>query len=280
VNRDLLYLIKLIRRIKHCFRKGGDNRVVIKLKKSVLFKISILAIMIITLSVVTISLGMDHYYNVDFTTGLVTASLLNVRSGPGTKFPIVATVKKNEYIRVFAGIGDWYVVQLDSNYIGAVSKKYIKPIYPNTGTGTGLNNNDSNNNNTTNTTNLTSDEWEVFNLINQQRSQNGLSPLKIDYEVQRVARIKAQDMVNNNYFSHTSPTYGSPFNMLNNFKVSYRTAGENIAGNSSNSAAVTAWMNSSGHKANILNSSFNYTGIGVINGSKYGKIYVQMFIGK
>lgn len=275
LNRDLLYLIKLIRRIKHCFRKGGDNRVVIKLKKSVLFKISVLAIMIITLSVVTISLGMDHYYNVDFTTGLVTASLLNVRSGPGTKFPIVATVKKNEYIRVFAGIGDWYVVQLDSNYIGAVSKKYIKPIYPNTGTGTGLNNNDSNN-----TTNLTSDEWEVFNLINQQRSQNGLSPLKIDYEVQRVARIKAQDMVNNNYFSHTSPTYGSPFNMLNNFKVSYRTAGENIAGNSSNSAAVTAWMNSSGHKANILNSSFNYTGIGVVNGSKYGKIYVQMFIGK
>lgn len=279
MNRDLLYLIKLIRRIKHCFRKDGDNRVVIKIKKSVLFKISVLAIMIITLSVVTISLGMDHYYNVDFTTGLVTASLLNVRSGPGTKFPIVATVKKNEYIRVFAGIGDWYVVQLDSNYIGAVSKKYIKPIYPNTGTGTGLNNNDSNNN-TTNTTNLTSDEWEVFNLINQQRSQNGLSPLKIDYEVQRVARIKAQDMVNNNYFSHTSPTYGSPFNMLNNFKVSYRTAGENIAGNSSNSAAVTAWMNSSGHKANILNSSFNYTGIGVINGSKYGKIYVQMFIGK
>lgn len=279
MNRDLLYLIKLIRRIKHCFRKDGDNRVVIKLKKSVLFRISVLAIMIITLSVVTISLGMDHYYNVDFTTGLVTASLLNVRSGPGTKFPIVATVKKNEYIRVFAGIGDWYVVQLDSNYIGAVSKKYIKPIYPNTGTGTGLNNNDSNNN-TTNTTNLTSDEWEVFNLINQQRSQNGLSPLKIDYEVQRVARIKAQDMVNNNYFSHTSPRYGSPFNMLNNFKVSYRTAGENIAGNSSNSAAVTAWMNSSGHKANILNSSFNYTGIGVINGSKYGKIYVQMFIGK
>lgn len=237
-----------------------------------MLKISVLVIMIITLSVVTISLGMDHYYNVDFSTGLVTASLLNVRSGPSTKFPIVATAKKNEYIRVFAGIGDWYVVQLDNNYIGAVSKKYIKPIYPNNGT--------SSNNNSNNTTNLTSDELEVFNLINQQRSQNGLSPLKIDYEVQRVARIKAQDMVNNNYFSHNSPTYGSPFNMLNSFKVSYRTAGENIAGNSSNSATVTAWMNSSGHKANILNSSFNYTGIGVVNGSKYGKIYVQMFIGK
>ena len=68
--------------------------------------------------------------------------------------------------------------------------------------------------------------------------------------------------------------------MLKSFKVSYKTAGENIAGNSSNSKAVEAWMNSEGHKANILNSSFNYTGVGVISGSKYGKIYVQMFIGK
>ena len=68
--------------------------------------------------------------------------------------------------------------------------------------------------------------------------------------------------------------------MLNSFKVTYKTAGENIAGNSSNSEAVTAWMNSPGHKANILNSSFNYTGIGVVKGSKYGKIYVQIFLGK
>ena len=68
--------------------------------------------------------------------------------------------------------------------------------------------------------------------------------------------------------------------MLRSFKVTYKTAGENIAGNSSNSGAVNAWMNSSGHKANILNSSFNYTGIGVVQSSKYGKIYVQIFLGK
>ena len=117
-------------------------------------------------------------------------------------------------------------------------------------------------------------------MINAQRTKQGLPALKIDSETQRVARIKAQDMVDHNYFSHQSPTYGSPFDMLNSFKVSYKTAGENIAGNSSNSAAVTSWMNSSGHKANILNSNFNYTGIGVVKGSKYGKIYVQMFIGK
>ena len=129
-------------------------------------------------------------------------------------------------------------------------------------------------------TTITSDEQEVFNLINNERQKNGLSALKIDNEVQRVAKIKAQDMVNNNYFSHQSPTYGSPFDMLKSFKISYKSAGENIAGNSSNTGAVNAWMNSPGHRANILNSSFNYTGIGVVTGSKYGKIYVQMFIGK
>ena len=127
---------------------------------------------------------------------------------------------------------------------------------------------------------MSTDEKEVFDLINKQRTNNGLSALKMNSEALNVARIKAKDMVDNNYFSHNSPTYGSPFDMLNSFKVTYKTAGENIAGNSSNSEAVTAWMNSPGHKANILNSSFNYTGIGVVKGSKYGKIYVQIFLGK
>lgn len=221
------------------------------------------------------SFGMQHYYKLDFSTGIVNATTLNVRSGPSTKYPVVTTVKKNEYIRVFAGIGNWYVIQTDTDYVGAVSKQYVKAIYP------GNNNTTQNNTGTnTNQTSLTSDEEEVFNLINEQRTKNGLSVLKIDSEVQRVTRIKAQDMVDNNYFSHSSPTYGSPFDMLKSFKISYKTAGENIAGNSSNSAAVNAWMNSSGHKANILNNNYNYTGIGVLTSPKYGKIYVQMFIGK
>ena len=101
-------------------------------------------------------------------------------------------------------------------------------------------------------------------MINAKRVANGLSALKINDEVQNVARVKAKDMVDSNYFSHTSPIYGSPFDMLKNYGISYKTAGENIAGNSSNSGAVNAWMNSEGHRANILNSSFNYTGIGVV----------------
>lgn len=181
---------------------------------------------------------------------------------------------------VFAGVGDWYIVQVEGDYVGAVSKKYVKAIYPNSNNSGNTENNTGNSSGTQASSNMNSDEKEVFNLINQQRTNNGLSALKVDSEVQRVARIKAEDMVTNNYFSHTSPTYGSPFDMLKSFKISYRTAGENIAANSSNSGAVNAWMNSSGHKANILNSSFNYTGIGVVNSSKYGKIFVQMFIGK
>ena len=254
---------------------------IVQIKKSNILKIIIIAVFTFTITKLTTSFGMQHYYNVDFSTAIVKASTLNVRSGPGTNYPVVAKVGKNEYIRVFSGVGNWYIVQVEGDYVGAVSKQYVKAIYPNSGgSSTGGGSTNGSGNTTTSTSGLTTDELEVFNLINKQRTKNGLSALKIDSEVQNVARIKAQDMVNNNYFSHTSPTYGSPFDMLNSFKVSYKTAGENIAGNSSNSAAVTAWMNSSGHKANILNSSFNYTGIGVVKGSKYGKIYVQMFIGK
>ena len=246
-------------------------------KNKLLIFSSIFLTFIITFGIFSTSFGMQHYYKLDFSTGLVTASRLNVRSGPGTGYSVVKTVNKDEYIRVFAGVGDWYIVQVEGDFVGAVNKKYVKPIYP---TGTGNNTSAKPNTNTNTTASLSSDEQEVFNLINQQRQQNGLSALSINSEVQNVARIKAKDMVDKNYFSHTSPTYGSPFDMLKSFKISYNTAGENIAGNSSNSGAVTAWMNSSGHRANILNSSFNQAGIGVVSSPKYGKIYVQMFIGK
>ena len=251
---------------------------IIKIERNKMLKIVTIIVFFIIITIFSNSFGMQSYYKVDFQTAIVTATTLNVRSGPGTGYKVVTTVKKGEYLRVFAGVGNWYVVQVDGDFIGTVSKQYVKPITP----GNSTNSNTSGETTTTTkvSSDLSSDEWEVFNLINQQRTNNGLNALKIDNEVQRVAKIKAQDMVNNNYFSHNSPTYGSPFDMLNSFKIYYKTAGENIAGNSNNSAAVTSWMNSPGHKANILNGNFNYTGIGVVNGSQYGKIYVQVFIGK
>ena len=94
----------------------------------------------------------------------------------------------------------------------------------------------------------------------------------------RVASLK--DMVDNNYFSHNSPTYGTPFNMIKNFGIKYKAAGENIAGNSTLEGAVNAWMNSQGHRENILNNAYNLTGIGVVKSNTYGYVMVQMFVGR
>lgn len=104
---------------------------VINIRKKTIFKVTGAILFVMIVGIFTNSFSMQHYYNVGFSTGIVTATTLNVRSGPGTKYPIVATVKKNEYIRVFAGIGDWYIVQVEGDYIGAVSKNYVKAIYPN-----------------------------------------------------------------------------------------------------------------------------------------------------
>ena len=123
-------------------------------------------------------------------------------------------------------------------------------------------------------------EYLKLKLINEQRAAYGLSALKMDKELQRVAKIKAKDLVDNNYFSHNSPTYGSPFDMMKSFGITYKAAGENIAGNSTLKGAVTAWMNSQGHRENILSNAYNYTGIGIVESKTYGKILVQMFIGK
>ena len=235
-----------------------------------------LVLFILIVSSAVLSTAMTHYQTVGTTTGIVTASALNVRQGPGTNYNRVTIVYKNEYVRIFAQIGDWYVIQTDKDYVGMVSKQYIKLIYP------GQNNTGTQNPTTPSQTEsgLTADEQEVFNLVNSKRTAAGLAALSIDAEVQNVARDKAQDMVDNNYFSHTSPIYGSPFDMMKSYGIKYKAAGENIAGNSSNSGAVNAWMNSEGHKANILSNNYNYTGIGVVSSPKYGKIYVQMFIGK
>ena len=124
---------------------------------------------------------------------------------------------------------------------------------------------------------VSSYEAEVIRLVNEIRVQNGLSALKANWELSRVARYKSQDMADNRYFSHTSPTYGTPFEMIRAFGLSYRTAGENIAyGQATPQAVVTAWMNSSGHRANILSSSYTQIGVGY---AAKGRYWTQMFLG-
>ena len=123
---------------------------------------------------------------------------------------------------------------------------------------------------------VTAYEQEVIRLVNEIRAENGLKALTYDWELGRVARFKSQDMKDNSYFSHNSPVYGTPFQMIRNFGISYRTAGENIArGYATPQAVVDGWMNSSGHRANILSTSYTKIGVGYVSSGNY---WTQMFI--
>lgn len=121
-------------------------------------------------------------------------------------------------------------------------------------------------------------EKEVVELTNTERAKQGLPALTLDTELSKVARVKSEDMSKNNYFDHTSPTYGSPFDMMKQFGVSYKAAGENIAkGQTTPEQVVKAWMNSEGHRANILSSKFTHIGVGYVADGNY---WTQQFIGK
>jgi len=244
------------------------------MKKRILF-IIILAIVIIGNAMTAYTMAMKESVAAEFARGEVIATKLNVRSGPNLTYNVVDILNQGEYIKVYAKIEDWYLIQTEENIFGCVNSKYIKNAQDEIATDAPA---QSENEGTTSA--LTEDEKEVFALINEQRKANGLAELQIDDELQNVARLKAQDMVDNDYFAHQSPTYGSPFDMMKNNQIVYKTAGENIAGNSDNKKAVEAWLNSESHKDNILNNSYNYTGVAVVSSSKYGKIFVQMFIGK
>lgn len=127
--------------------------------------------------------------------------------------------------------------------------------------------------------NLSTEERDTLNLINQYRRENGLKDLKPFSDLQDVAKLKAEDIVNNNYFAHNSDSLGTPFEMLEANNIQYKIAGENLAGNTTPQRAVQAWINSPAHRDNILEERFEYTGLYVIDSDEYGKVFVQLFIG-
>ncbi|WP_257348879.1 CAP domain-containing protein [Pseudalkalibacillus decolorationis] len=124
-------------------------------------------------------------------------------------------------------------------------------------------------------------EKKVIELTNQEREKAGLSPLKANVKLSKVAQEKSNDMLENGYFSHNSPNYGSPFQMMQEFGVSYQSAGENIAaGQQSAEQVVKAWMNSPGHRRNIMNKDVTQIGVGRAKGGEQGIYWTQMFIEK
>ncbi|NLN06347.1 MAG: hypothetical protein GX167_01840 [Firmicutes bacterium] len=127
---------------------------------------------------------------------------------------------------------------------------------------------------------LTQAEKHMLELVNAERVKAGLAPLIVDMELVKLARLKSEDMVKNGYFSHQSPTYGSPFEMMKAAGITYRIAGENIAGAPTVERAHSGLMNSPGHRANILHPAFTHVGIGIVNGGPYGMMFTQMFVGR
>jgi uncharacterized YkwD family protein/spore coat assembly protein SafA len=127
--------------------------------------------------------------------------------------------------------------------------------------------------------NIKVQENEVIRLVNVERAKYGLPALKANWELSRVARYKSQDMVNKGYFAHQSPTYGSPFTMMQSFGISYSSAGENIAkGQRTPAEVMNSWMSSPGHRSNILKASYTQIGVGLAKDKNGIACWTQMFI--
>lgn len=194
----------------------------------------------------------------------------NLRRGPSTSFAKITTLSKNTALKAIGYIDNWYVVVTNNGQVGCIRNDLVTTSSTNT----------NNTGNTTSSFSMSENEKIIFNLINEARTKEGLSKLSIDATLFKVARLKSKDMVKNSYFSHTSPNYGSPFQMMKDYGISYKIAGENIAGNPSLEAAVNAWLNSATHRQNILSKSYNYIGIGVEKSDTYGYVITAMFIQK
>lgn len=190
----------------------------------------------------------------------VNAPNVALRAGPATSFKVNERLKEGTKVEVIGRIENFYMVVTENNNVGMIREDLLNKSSA-----------------------QSPDETEkdvILRLINEERKKTGRPLLTVDSTLEKAAQTKADDMVKNNYFSHTSPTYGSPFKMIQDFGISYKAAGENIAGNPSIEAAVESWLKSDEHKKNILSNAYNYVGIGVANSKTYGYIIVLMFIGK
>lgn len=208
-----------------------------------------------------------------------------VRGGPSTSYKVLTKLNKDEKVYVIGAIDNFFLVITQNNIVGMIRQDLVikeeSPANVNDNV-TSNNSNASLNSIESNiiTTDNNYDIEYILNKINSIRNENGIASLTLDDLLTSTAQNKARDMVENNYFSHTSPTYGSPFEMMKNAGVIYKTAGENIAGNPDIDDAISSFLESENHKKNILSNSYNYIGIGLEKSEKYGYILVLMFVGR
>lgn len=125
----------------------------------------------------------------------------------------------------------------------------------------------------------TDEELVMIDLVNQERIKAGLKPLALDNRLVYLARLKSRDMIDYDYFDHTSPTYGAPSRMISIAGIPYRCAGENLAGAYATAIAHHSLINSPGHRANMLHPHYTHIGIGAVHGGPYKIMFTQIFIG-
>lgn len=200
-----------------------------------------------------------------------------VRGGPSTSFSVYGKLNAGDKVYVIGAIDNFLLVITSDNLVGMIREDLVEHYTENIVTDE---NNEQNNEQTNSNEDSKATASYILEKINKQRIANGLPALTLDSLLTATAQTKAKDMVENNYFSHTSPTYGSPFEMMQNAGVTYISAGENIAGNSNIDDAISSFLNSEEHSKNILSNSYNYIGIGIEKSNTYGYVIVLMFIGK
>lgn len=252
------------------------------------------------------------FSQLDYSYATILPSGVNVRSGPSANGNIVANLKAGDRVKVIGKLNGWYVVNIPNTAkVGCISPNYAKlysaqpastaptptkpipnppaaPVSPGTTANTNVGTNAGTGNtgvtaNTpvaTGTGTLSAQGSRILQLANAERAKVGAKPLTASTDLNKLASMKSKDIVDNNYFSHQSPTYGSPFDMMKTYGISYMYAGENLAINNDADAAHNAWMNSEGHKRNILNPDFTELGVGLYPKGNGSYAYTQMFIGK
>ena len=200
-----------------------------------------------------------------------------VRGGPSTSFSVYGKLNAGDKVYVIGAIDNFLLVITSDNLVGMIREDLVEHYTENI---VQEEINESNNETSESNDDSKATASYILEKINAERIANGLPALSLDSLLTATAQTKAKDMVENNYFSHTSPTYGSPFEMMQNAGVTYISAGENIAGNSSIDDAITSFLSSEEHSKNILSNSYNYIGIGIEKSNTYGYVIVLMFIGK
>lgn len=252
-------------------------------KKTKCCTLMLLFTMFVLLLTTKVGASDDGQSTFSYKTGNATVNVsgLNLRTGPGTQFNALTSIGKSQAVKIVGQVENWYAVyDYKTNQIGFVDGNYITVVSE-----------DSKNDpkvpdekvpsiseDPNVPENISDDEHRLFNLTNNARKEKGAGRLEYSKELAKVAHDKAMDMVKNNYFSHQSPSYGTPFEMMKAYGLHFTAAAENIAGNQTVDGAFYAWMGSEGHMKNIMNGDFTKTGIGVYTSPIYGKIIVQLFM--